>query len=111
MASPIISVKVSRERPTITKTRIELAAELGVGRRSVENYDRIARAFIPDYLELCRGKNGRIKKRLPLMPFQQHCIKLIAEQFKRTRSEDHVVRYIRSNPDQFSLSQYSRYVA
>ena len=110
MPSQILQAKVLKETPNITKTRIQLAAELGVGRRAVENYDRVARAFIPDYLELCRGKNGRIKKRLPLMPFQQHCLRLIAHEFKLTRSEDHVVRYIRLNPDRFSFSQYSRYL-
>lgn len=111
MATRLISVKVKSDRPQIAKTRIELAAELGVGRRAVENYDRIARAYIADYLELCKGKNGRVQKRLPLMPFQQHCIKYIAQQFKLTRCEHHVVRFIRANPDLFSLSQYTRFVA
>ncbi len=52
----IMTVKVERDRPNIAKSRVDLANELGIHRRTLENYDKLARAYIADYLELCKGK-------------------------------------------------------
>lgn len=98
-----------RDRTKSTSIRRNLASKVGVTTQQLRKYEEKLRLYVPDFLYHSCTSHGKLKKGMPLTPYQQKQIEKFRLEMTKHGSFDRVITEIRVHPERWSYLHWEKY--